>query len=154
MKKLFLILSLLILSRVYASHLEENKRLCDEGNMVGCFNMGFMHMKGIRGAAKDEEKALQFFRKACKGGDIDGCLNAGKYFEEGINVKQDYAKAKEFYIRACDGGEAYACMLLGNFYRDGNATIERDSRKAAHYFKKVCEYGYSEGCKQYDSLKK
>lgn len=154
MKKLLMILSLLILTRSYASHFEENKRLCDEGNTIGCFNMGIMHMKGIRGATKDEDKALVFFRKACHGGDIDGCLNAGKYFEEGIDVKQDYIKAEEFYLKACDGGEAYACMILGNFYRDGNGTLERDTLKAASYFKKVCDYGYSEGCKQFDLLQK
>ena len=154
MKKLLLILSLLTLNKVYASHFEENKRLCDEGNMVGCFNMGYMHMKGIRGATKDEDKALDYFTKACNGGDIDGCLNAGKYFEDGVDVNQDYTIASEFYIKSCDGGEAYACMLLGNLYRDGNGTLERDSTKAAAYYKKVCDHGYSEGCKQYKALAK
>ena len=141
---------LLLITESYASHFEENKRLCDEGNTIGCFNMGILYMKGIRGATKDEDKALKFFRKACNGGDIDGCLNAGKYFEDGKEVKQDYLKAVEFYSKACDGREPYACMILGHIYRDGNGTIERDVMKAAAYFKKVCEYGYREGCKQYD----
>ena len=111
-------------------------------------------MKGIRGATKDENKALEYFTKACNGGDINGCLNAGKYFEDGTDLKQDYLIASEFYIKACDADEPYACMLLGNFYRDGNGTIERDWIKAASYFKKVCEYGYSKGCRQYEALTK
>jgi len=152
MKKLLLIV--LILTGLDAAQYEENKRLCDEGNMVGCFNIGYMYMKGIRGATKDENKALEYFKKACNGGDIDGCLNAGKYFEDGTNVKQDYFIASGFYIKACDADEAYACMLLGNFYRDGNGTIERDREKAAAYFKKVCEYGYNKGCWQYELLTK
>jgi len=152
MKKLLLIVSLV--TGLYAAQYEENKRLCDEGNTVGCFNMGFMYMKGIRGAAKDESKALEYFRKACNGGDIDGCLNAGKYFEDGIDVKQDYFTAIEFYTKSCDGGEAYACMILGNFYRDGNGPIERDNTKASAYFKKVCEDGYTEGCRQYESIRR
>ena len=87
-------------------------------------------------------------------GVIYGCFNAGKYFEDGVDVKKDYLKAVEFYTKACDGGEAYACMILGNIYRDGKAVIVQDSAKAAAYFKKVCEFGYSEGCKQYETITK
>lgn len=152
MKKLFLTLSLL--SGSYAAQYEENTRLCDEGNMVGCYNMGIMYMKGIRGASKNEDQAFAYFKKACQGGDIDGCLNAGKYFEDGIGVKQAYTKAAVFYTIACNGGEAYACMMLGNIYRDGKGTIEHDSQKAAGYFKQVCDFGYSVGCEQYEKIKK
>ena len=139
---------------LYSAQYEDNKRLCDEGNMVGCFNMGVMYMNGIRGAMKDEKKAYEYFTIACNGGDIDGCFNAGKYYEDGIDVKKDFLKAVEFYTKACKGNEAYACMILGNFYRDGKGVIETDSTKAANYYKKVCELGYSEGCKEFEMLKK
>lgn len=152
MKKLFVIG--LLLTVTYAAMFEDNKRLCDKGNMVGCFNLGVLHMKGFSGAQKNESIALKYFNKACNGGDIDGCLNAGKYFEEGEDVRQDLFKAVEFYTKACDGGEAYACMILANLYRDGKGTIKPDSSIAAGYYKKVCEKGYSEGCKQYNKIRK
>ena len=139
---------------LYSAQYEDNIRLCDEGNMVACFNMGVMHMSGIRGAVQDEKKAFEYFSMACNGGDIDGCINAGKYYEDGKEIKQDYLKAVDFYTKACDGREAYACMILGNFYRDGKGVIESDSTKAANYYKKVCELGYSEGCKEFEMLKK
>ena len=139
---------------LYSAQYEDDKRLCDEGNMVACFNMGVMHMNGIRGAMKDEEKAFKYFSMACNGGDIDGCFNAGKYYEDGTEIKQDYLRAVDFYIKACKGKEAYACMILGNFYRDGKDNIESDRSKAATYYKMVCEYGYREGCKQYELIAK
>lgn len=151
MKKLFA--ALLLLTGANAAQFEDNKRLCSEGNMVGCFNLGTMYMKGIRGADKNEGKALEYFSKACNGGDIDGCLNAGKYMEDGKDMKQDLFKAVEFYTKACNGREAYGCMLLANLYRDGKGVIKPDSSKAAEYYKKVCEEGYREGCKQYDKIR-
>ena len=68
MKKILLIA--LSFTLLYSAQYEDNKRLCDEENMVGCFNMGIMYMIGIRGAEKNENKALKYFRKACNGGDI------------------------------------------------------------------------------------
>ena len=148
-----LVVVLLLLTGAYAAQFEDNKRLCTEENMVGCFNLGIMYMKGIRGADKDEDKALEYFSKACNGGDIDGCLNAGKYIEEGKDLKQDLFKAVEFYTKACDGGEAYGCMILANLYRYGKRVITPDSKKAAEYYKIVCEKGYSDGCIQYDKIR-
>jgi len=152
MKRLLLIA--LLITGASAALFEDNKRLCDEKNMVGCFNLGIMYMKGIRGAELNESKALEYFRKACNGGDIDGCLNAGKYFEEGKELKQDIFKAVEFYNKACDAGEAYGCMILANLYRDGKGKLKPDHSKAAIYYKKVCEDGYAEGCRQYDKIRK
>ena len=147
-------LSLLILTGCNAALFEDNKRLCVEDNMVACFNLGIMYMKGIRGAEKSESIALEYFRKACNGGDIDGCLNAGKYFEEGEEVRKDLFKAVEFYYKACEGKEPYACMVLGDFYRERKEVIKKDRSKALYYYKKVCEDGYSIGCSEYDKLRK
>jgi TPR repeat protein len=152
MKKILLIT--LLFTGLNAAQFEDNKRLCDDdANTIGCYNLGIMYMNGTHGATKDEDKAIEYFRKACNGGDIDGCFTVGKYFEDGIGVKKDLHKSIEFYTKGCDGEDAFSCMTLGIFYRDGKG-VQEDHLKAAEYFKKVCDSGYSEGCKQYEILKK
>lgn len=143
-----------MLAGAYAAQFEDNQRLCAQKNMVGCFNLGVMYMKGMLGAQKDASKALEYFTKACDGGDIDGCLNAGKYFEDGEEITKDLHLAVTFYTKACDAGEAYGCMILANLYHHGKDTLVKDHKKAAYYYKKVCEEGYSGGCKQYDKIRR
>ena len=46
---------------------------------------------------KDYAKAVQYFRKACKGGHADGCFNLGAMYSKGSGLLRDDAKASEFF---------------------------------------------------------
>ncbi|MDR2100647.1 MAG: hypothetical protein LBP40_07480 [Campylobacteraceae bacterium] len=46
-------------------------------------------------------KSVQHYEKECAAGDTDACRTAGYFYEDGINVKQDYKKAANFYAKAC-----------------------------------------------------
>ena len=42
--------------------------------MLGCNNLGVMYEKG-NGVEKNEQKAVQLYKKACDGGEMLGCRN-------------------------------------------------------------------------------
>jgi hypothetical protein len=48
------------------------------------------------------ETKLELNKKACDGGDTDGCFILGLMYHNGKGVKQNSQKALEFYDKACD----------------------------------------------------
>ena len=48
-------------------------------------------------------------KKACTGGNAEGCFNLGLMYVKGQGVKQDYFKAKDLFGKACDGGVTNGC---------------------------------------------
>ena len=63
-----------------------------------------MYLAG-RGVERDDAKAAAFYKKACDGGHMDGCVQLGLLYAEGDGVVKDPAKAKALFEKACDGGE-------------------------------------------------
>ena len=94
---------------------------------------------------KDYDKAFESFKKACDGGDMDGCRNLAIMYEKGKGVEEDFSKAAQLYKKACDGGEVRGCVGLGVMYTKGNG-VEKDLGKAAELFKKACDGGEMLGC--------
>lgn len=48
------------------------ERACDEGNAVGCRNLGVAHLKGA-GVPKDHAKGRKLIEQACTRGDEKAC---------------------------------------------------------------------------------
>src|ERR1035441_8255007 len=63
------------------------------------------------GAAQDPAQAIGFFRKACEGGEADGCYNLGVMVEDGDGVAKDAAQSVTLFRQACDAGEMRGCKL-------------------------------------------
>ena len=59
-------------NKEYDKAAELFKKVCDGGEMRGCYNLGVMYTNG-NGVEKDLGKAVQLFKKACDGGNIHGC---------------------------------------------------------------------------------
>ena len=71
-----------------------------------------MYAKG-NGVEKDFSKASELYKKACDGGNMQGCGHLGFMYEYGNGVEKNEQKAVELYKKACDGGEMNACRSLG-----------------------------------------
>ena len=54
------------------------QKACDEGNALGCYNLGVLYHNG-KGVNQDYQKAAQFYQKACDGGGAKGCSSLGFY---------------------------------------------------------------------------
>ena len=67
---------------------------------------------------------------------VKGARNAGRMYEEGSTVEQNYAAAAYFYKIAVDLNDVSSCYYLGNLYEQGYITEngEADLEKAYEYY--------------------
>src|SRR6267378_3513699 len=100
---------------------------CLGGGSSSCYAAGEMYLAGS-GVARDSDKAVQLFERACEGRDSKGC-----------------AKATQMFERACETGGAMACTMLGAKYLDGFG-VPPDSAKAATLFEAACNQNEPVGC--------
>ena len=78
--------------------------------MQGCGHLGFMYEYG-NGVEKNEQKAVELYKKACDGGEVHGCTNLGVMYEYAIGVEKNEQKAVELYKKACDKIDMRSHML-------------------------------------------
>lgn len=71
------------------------ERGCDDGDAVGCANLGIMYWK--HELPGDSSRAAELFDRACKGGDSAGCRGLGYLYEHGFGVAIDQSHADELY---------------------------------------------------------
>jgi len=74
------------------------------------------------------------------GGDVAAQLAVGEAYEQGEDVKPDYAKAAEWYRKAADQKNPEAQIHLAALYRDGRG-VNRDMTEAAAWYRKAAELG-------------
>jgi TPR repeat protein len=60
------------------------------------------------GVAKDEGKAVEWFKKAADQGNVDAQNNLGVMYYTGEGVPKDIAKAREWFRKAAAQGNADA----------------------------------------------
>ena len=59
--------------------------------------------------SKNDEKALEFYNKACDIDHTEPCYEIGLIYSQ----KKEKKKAREFFKIACDGGMKKACKKIG-----------------------------------------
>jgi TPR repeat protein len=83
---------------------------------------------------------------ACDQGNIDKCYSAGRLFELGQGVHQDYMQAYKYFKQACDGGNVEGCNELGFLFANGFG-VAQDYQQAYKYGKQACDGGEMLSCK-------
>ncbi len=83
---------------------------------------------------------LKLNQKDAKQGNLTALWNLGKFYEEGLGVKQDSAAAMKWYRKAADKGDADAQNQIGYFYNNAVGTA-RDLVKARHWFELAAQQG-------------
>lgn len=100
------------------------EKTCNIGLQKGCTHAGILHEEG-QGVEKSLHKAKQFYRKGCGSEavkirlskeyiapDSEACYRLGKFYEYGINVKQDRQEAARLYKVACKRDFLQGCSDL------------------------------------------
>lgn len=91
------------------SYVEMNYVACQQGDIIGCGNLGWMYATGSNGADKNYYNAAKYFTLACDSGHIQSCNNLGVLYDGGFGVRQDKRKAIELFGLACDYGIESGC---------------------------------------------
>jgi TPR repeat protein len=89
--------------------------------------------------------AADLNRKACDGGERQGCNNLGLMYYRGEGVAKDLNRAADLYKRACDAGGPGGCLNLGLMYLRGESG-PKDPNRAADLFKRGCDGNLAQAC--------
>ena len=117
---------------------------CEQGDAVGCNDLGVSYLHGD-GVAADASRALQFFERSCREGSPDGCSNLGALYERGVGGEVKLSEAARLYEQACTGGAALCCSNLGALYARGLG-VAQDTTEAQRLFGMACQGGSAAGC--------
>jgi len=98
-------------------------------------SMGFYYE-----ASEDYAKAVPWYHKAAKQGNVDAQYNLGWLYSKGEGVPLDYAEAVIWYRMAAENGNAKAQSKLGTFY-DNGLGVSQDYAEAATWYRKAVEQG-------------
>jgi len=115
---------------------------CNKGNGKACLTVGQQYLD-----AKDADKALAFYLKACKAKVALGCGFAGTMTMLGEGTTKNLAKGRDLREKACKLGDGGSCNDLGTSWSEGkDGAPEVDHGKARAYYEKACKLKDGLGC--------
>ncbi len=89
---------------------------CEANKWSACMMMGDLYGQDSHsdesGVPVDNAQAAGFYRKACNGGFMDGCVALGLMMDQGEGMPADKAQAAVLYKKACDAGNHMGCTML------------------------------------------
>jgi TPR repeat protein/serine/threonine protein kinase len=110
--------------------------------LAGCVGLGRQ-----RERAGQADGARAYYRAACDGGVLDGCVAMARLLEhDRSGERPDHKQARALYQRACDGGELEACARLGKMVERGRGGWVRDEAQAVALYRRACDGGQELGC--------
>ncbi len=125
--------------------LNNNRRQCinglealaEKGSVIAMIAVGDALLTGRYGTQIDEERGIEYFKKAKQMGSIEAAYRLARYLE----AKKDYAQA-ELELRAlCEQNFSPAAYLLGHaFYT--NRLGKTDKTLAIRYLEKAAKEGH------------
>ncbi len=122
----------------------ECEKQCDAGIARSCADLAAMLGKDGPDA---QERALQLSRKACDGGDGDGCYQLGVGHELGKGaLAKDLGRAASLYARACNCGSHRGCNDVAFALEKGQG-VAQDKARAVALYVRSCDLGSALGCK-------
>ena len=123
--------------------LKRTERRAQWGDAAEQNRLGVRYHFG-NGVAKDDAKALEWFRKSVNQGYAAGQRNLGNAYRNGWGVTKDYAKAVEWYRKSAKQGYAGGQFWLGIMYHEGEG-VAKDFTKALEWFRKSAKQGDANG---------
>ena len=99
-----------------------------QGNREAQYAMGVAFYEG-KGASRDLDQAIEWFRKAADSGQTTAMFNLGVAYWEGRGVKQNFSRAVDWWERAAELGDVTSQYNLGLAYYLGKGA-EHDISKA------------------------
>lgn len=133
---------------------EEHKReglavlqaLADAGDAKSINTLGYCCLNGI-GTAKDEVKAVEYFRRSALAGCKTGQFNFATCLAKGCGVAKAEAEAFSWFKNSADQGHAAAQCWLGLRFANG-VGVEKDSKQAVLWYQRSASQGNADALVQ------
>lgn len=116
---------------------DEVKVYADEGSPDSQYVLGSMYDHG-NGVKKDQVKAVEWYRKAAKLGQIEAQSILAVKYENGEGVEKDSTRALKWRLKAAEQGHDASQSLLGSAYYYGIG-VRQDHAKGIYWLKKSAE---------------
>jgi len=84
-------------------HLRSHHKKCEENHGASCTAAGLRYGMGLE-VVQSDAKALEYFTKACKLEDRNGCEYLAGMYARGDGIQKNTAKSVELYKKACKLG--------------------------------------------------
>jgi len=115
--------------------------MAEDGDVMAQGWLGSLFLSGT-GFAKNETKALEWFRRAADAGEPGAQYNLGDMYLQGVGVQEDpteaerwYSLAFEGYLQAAEAGDPNAQYRVG-FMLEFGAGVTKDLGASASWFEK------------------
>lgn len=113
------------------------KKSCDEGNLKGCINLGFLYDQG-KGVGQDKAKAISLYKKPCDNNLYKACSNISSIYRS----QKKYKKALIYQKKACSGKVLLDCFSMALFYENGLG-VKKNYKMAMKYYQRACNNNYT-----------
>ena len=116
--------------------------------------LALAYLKGESGWEQDDRKARYWRGKAVENGNEGFMLSYGLALIEGKHIEKNCKEGMKWIEQAIEAGEYYTEMmlLLGELYEKGEE-VEKDYKKALHYYKMAHEYGDSKAEQKFNTAR-
>jgi len=106
-------------NKEYQVEFERLLPLAEQGDGEAQNRIGEMYEFGY-GVSRDNDKALEWFRKAAEQDVVAAWHNVGRSYNFGTGVAQDYAEAEKWYRKAAEQGYMESMFFLGTLYSNAH----------------------------------
>ena len=131
-----------------AGQVDSCRQLCERtpADLPACLKVAASLVASAGDDLKTDNGANLLWRKACDGGNGEGCARLGRAQFNGRGLPRDMAGAAASFKKACDLGNGLGCAGYGQVLARGEGGVTRDEPKAVEFFKKACDLGEPRGC--------
>jgi TPR repeat protein len=123
----------------YASFVKD----AEEGDPKAQYQLATLIDKDTRRGQKCSSEAIEWYRRAAEGGQVEAQSRLGIICLNGLGVKQDRSQAIRWLRSAAEGGDAQAQFFYGELLEIGEEPIKRDLAEAAKWYRLASEGGES-----------
>jgi TPR repeat protein len=136
-----MVLAILLLAAASPAELEKS---CNAGKPAACDELGNRLQDGV-GVRRDEVRAAELFRKACKMKHQDGCADDARALALGEGQEANPRAALPRLEQLCKAGWLRACGHLGDIFSRGIGAPQ-DSTRAEGLLTTSCDKGVARAC--------
>ena len=111
------------------------------GSAEASYMLGTYYEDGDKRVNRDILKAIDYYDRSARGGNIGAAERLGIIFTEDAEVEPDYSKAAVYFNQAAEGGSTYLYGNIGMIFYKGGHGVDRDLETAKAFFEQAVNNG-------------